>query len=192
MYFIDFIRPYIEQLLQSEYPVYFYWDRMKSINHPYVVYQTEDLELSNKLETEYETFLNNAIQVYDYSEKNLVYRNSIFKPLLPDLNLEHSLTKEKDIEVLFYGLMTPRRQEIINSLEYSVYYKQNLTWDEMKDLISRSKWVLSIGSYSNLHNDLLRITPALNLGANIILENTQESWYNNYLQKHFKHRIQII
>ena len=60
MYFIDFIRSDIEQLLESEYPVYFYWDRSKSIDHPYVVYQTEDLELPEKLDVQYELFLNNA------------------------------------------------------------------------------------------------------------------------------------
>ena len=192
MYFTEFIRSDIQRLLQSEYPVYFYWDRMNSIDHPYVVYQTEDLEIPNKLEPEYEAFLNNAVNVFDYSEINLIYRNSIFKPLLPDLYSTTESIIEKDIDVLFYGLMTPRRQTIIESLGQSVYYKQNLTLDELKELIPRSKWVLSIGSYSNLHNDLLRVTPALNLGANIMLEETQETWYNDFLKEHFSNRIHFI
>jgi hypothetical protein len=165
---------------------------MNSIDHPYVVYQTEDLEIPNKLEPEYEEFLNNAVNVFDYSEINLIYRNSIFKPLLPDLYSTTESIIEKDIDVLFYGLMTPRRQTIIESLGQSVYYKQNLTLDELKELIPRSKWVLSIGSYSNLHNDLLRVTPALNLGANIMLEETQETWYNDFLKEHFSNRIHFI
>ena len=192
MYFIDFIRSDIEQLLESEYPLYFYWDRSKSIDHPYVVYQTEDLEIPEKLDVQYELFLNNAKHVYDYSEINLTYRNSEFKPLLPKLDLAIPADTEKDIDVLFYGILTPRRQTIIDSLGHSVCYKQNLTLTEMQELIPRSKWVLSIGSYSNLHNDLLRITPALNLGANIMLEETQETWYNDFLKTNFKNRIQFI
>lgn len=122
----------------------------------------------------------------------MIYRNSIFKPLLPELQSTINTHIEKDIDILFYGLMTPRRQTIIESLGQAVYHKQNLTLDEMKELIPRSKWVLSIGSYSNLHNDLLRVAPALNLGANIMLEETQETWYNNFLKEHFSNRIHFI
>lgn len=191
MNFIDFIRLDIEQLLQSEYPVYFYWDRMKSIDHPYVVYQTEDLELSHKLDVNYCRLLDNAQKVYDYSTMNSIYRNFEFKPLLPNLDSVYS-DDIKEIDILFYGLMTPRRESIIHSLNLNVYCVDYLTLDEMKSLIPKSKWVLSIGSASNIHNDLLRVTPALNLGANIILEHTQETWYDDYLQQHFKDRIQFI
>ena len=191
MQFIDFIRLDIENLLQSEYPVYFYWDRMKSINHPYIVYQTEDLDLPNKLDADYCRLLDNAIAVYDYSTMNSTHRNFEFKPLLP--NLDSSFHNNKtEIDILFYGLMTPRRQSIIHSLNLNVYAVDSLTLDELKDLIIKSKWVLSIGSESNIHNDLLRVTPALNLGANIILEHTQEIWYDKYLKKHFKNRIKFI
>jgi hypothetical protein len=191
MNFIDFIRLDIEQLLQSEYPVYFYWDRMKSIDHPYVVYQTEDLELPHKLDTMYCRLLDNAITVYDYSSMNSIYRNFEFKPLLPNLDSIYC-NNEKEIDILFYGLMTPRRQSIIQNLNLNVHCVDSLALNEMKLLISKSKWVLSIGSASNIHNDLLRVTPALNLGANIMLEHTQETWYDDYLQQHFKNRIQFI
>lgn len=191
MNFIDFIRLDVEQLLQSEYPVYFYWDRIKSINHPYVVYQTEDLELEHKLDADYCRLLDNAIAVYDYSTMNSIHRNFEFKPLLPELDSNY-YDSEKEIDILFYGLMTPRRQSIIHSLNLNVYSVDLLTLDEMKILIPKSKWVLSIGSASNIHNDLLRVTPALNLGANIMLEHTQETWYDDYLQKYFKDRIQFI
>lgn len=191
MNFIDFIRSDVEQLLQSEYPVYFYWDRMKSIDHPYIVYQTEDLELPHKLDENYCRLLDNAIEVYDYSTMNSIYRNFEFKPLLPKLDSVYC-NNEKEIDILFYGLMTSRRQSIIRNLNLNVYCLDSLTLDEMKLLIPKSKWVLSIGSASNIHNDLLRVTPALNLGANIMLEHTQEMWYDDYLQQYFNDRIQFI
>lgn len=191
MYFTEFIRLDIQKLLQSEYPIYFYWDRMNSINHPYVVYQTEDLELPHKLDADYCRLLDNAVMVYDYSILNSNYRNFEFKPLLPDLNsLFHG--NETEIDILFYGLMTSRRQSIIQNLNLNVYAVNSLTLDELKILIPKSKWVLSIGSASNIHNDLLRVAPALNLGANIMLEETQETWYNDFLKEHFSNRIQFI
>jgi hypothetical protein len=191
MQFIDFIRLDIERLLQSEYPVYFYWDRLLHPDHPYIVYQTEDLELTDKLDANYCRLLDNAKTVYDYSTMNSIYRNFEFKPLLPELDSNY-YDIEKQIDILFYGLMTPRRQSIIHSLNLNVYSVDSLTLDEMKILIPKSKWILSIGSESNIHNDLLRVTPALNLGANIMLEETHETWYNDFLKEHFSNRIQFI
>jgi len=191
MMFTDFIRRDIKRLLKTKYPIYFYWDRQLIPDHPYVVYQTEDLELNHKLDTEYERLLNNAVKVYDYSMMNSSYKDFEFKPFLPNLKSKYCEEK-KEIDILFYGLMTPRRQSIIDDLKLNVCYRQFLTLDEMKELIPKSKWVLSIGSASNIHNDLLRVTPALNLGGNILLEHTQETWYDEYLQKNFKNRIQFI
>jgi hypothetical protein len=191
MYFTEFIRHEIKEFLQEEYPIYFFWDREIIPDHPYIVYQTEDLELPNKLNTEYLRLLNNAIKIYDYSELNQSINNSKFKPFLPNLNSTQS-REEKEIDVLFYGLMTSRRKQIIDSLQMDVIYKQNLTYNEMKNLITKSKWVLSIGSESNIHNDLLRVTPILNLGGNVILESTQELWYDNFLKENFIDRIQFI
>lgn len=191
MYFTEFIRYEIKEFLQEEYPIYFYWDRGSVPQQPYVVYQTEDLEIPEKLDAKYQYLLNNAVKVYEYSEMNKTYYNGVFKPFLPNLNSSSSI-EEKEMDVLFYGLMTPRRQEIINSLQCNVVHKPNLTYEEMKYLIPRSNWVLSIGSMSNLHNDLLRVTPILNLGGNVMLESTQETWYDEYLKENFTDRIQFI
>lgn len=191
MYFTEFIRYEIKEFLQEEYPIYFYWDRNSKPTFPYIVYQTEDLEIPNKLDAEYQYLLNNAVKVYDYSELNQTYYNSEFKPFLPVLNSSSSMI-EKEIDILFYGLMTPRRQQIIDSLCLNVTYIQNLTYNEMKDIIPKSNWVLSIGSMSNLHNDLLRVTPILNLGGNVMLETTQETWYDEFLKKNFIDRIRFI
>jgi hypothetical protein len=191
MYFTEFIRHEIKEFLQEEYPVYFYWDRSIIPDHPYVVYQTEDLEQKHKLDTEYLYLLDNAIKVYEYSELNSTYYASEFKPWLPNLD-SAEIKEDKEIDILFYGLMTPRRQQFIDSLQLNVTHKQNLTYDEMKYLIPKSKWVLSIGSYSNLHNDLLRVTPILNLGGNVMLESTQEQWYDDFLKENFIDRIQFI
>jgi hypothetical protein len=191
MYFTDFIQAEIKEFLQEEYPIYFYWDRSMIPDHPYIVYQTEDLELPDKLNTEYLRLLNSATKIYDYSELNQSINNSEFKPFLPNLNSTQS-KEEKEIDVLFYGLITSRRQQIIDSLQLNVTYKQNLTYDEMRNLIPKSKWVLSIGSASNIHNDLLRVTPILNLGGNVMLESTQEQWYDDFLKENFIDRIQFI
>jgi hypothetical protein len=191
MHFTEFIRPYITELLNEELPIYFYWDRLIHIDQPYVVYQTEDLDLPDKLDVTYSRLLNNAVKVYDYSLMNLAYNEFEFKPLMPKLDSTYS-ELDKEIDVLFYGLVTPRRRLIIDQLNMNVCIKENLTLDEMKYLIPRSKWILSIGSSSNIHNDLLRTALALDLGGNIMLESTQETWYDDFLKQNFLTRIQFI
>lgn len=197
MYFTDFISSYITPRLPTTYPVYFYWNRSQPAVKPYVVYQTEDLEIPEKLDSTYRKLLSEAEHVYEYSEPNLKFWKSEFLPILPDskvycTSLESSVSKS--IDVLFYGMITPRRQSIIETLKvkYDIEYYPNLTFAEMSERISRSNWVLSIGSYNNLHNDLLRVTPALELGANIMLEPTEEKWYDEYLVSNFKSRIKFI
>lgn len=197
MYFTEFITSYIAPRLPTTYPVYFYWNRYQPVVKPYVVYQTEDLELPEKLDSTYRTLLSEATHVYEYSEPNLRFWKSEFLPILPTSSLYNTVIKSdigKTIDVLFYGMITPRRQSIIETLraKYDIEHCTNLTHTEMLERISRSNWVLSIGSYNNLHNDLLRVTPALELGANILLEPTEEKWYDEYLITNFKNRIKFI
>jgi|GEM_PF-4605375 len=194
--FHEYIRDEIRDLLKEKIgntPIKFFWDREQKQEKPYVVYNTEDFDLPEKNISEYNYLLTNAIQVYEYSEKNLHYRPSnIFVPYLPNLD-SHYINCYKEIEVLSYGCLLTRRKEIIDSLkkQYEIYHVDNMSLGQMADLIKKSKWVLSVGSSTNIHNDLLRVTPALNLGANILLEQTQEIWYNKYLKKNFSKRIKF-
>lgn len=199
MYFREFIRNQIKDFLETEYPVYFFWDRNQPLQQPYIVYQVEDLEIHKKLDNEYRRLMDNAIKVYEYSEINLQhYGGSEFKPFLPRIDSKYISCDEcdKEIDVLFYGHKSARRQNLIEKIEnemgLNVLYIEKMTLDEMKLNIARSKYVLSIGTYSNLHNDLMRVTPALNLGANILLEETQEVWYNEFLKNNFSDRIKFI
>jgi hypothetical protein len=117
-----------------------------------------------------------------------------FKPFLPDLDSKPITNTEKSIDVLFYGYRTTRRVEIIKALssKYSIISKDGLSIKQMKELIAKSKYVLSIGSYSNTYNDAFRITPALNMGANILFEECKEIWFNDFLIKYFPDRVTFI
>lgn len=198
----DNIQVDVKHLLKSEYPVKFYWNRDEFIDYPYVVYQTEDLEHGlgsayEKLAPRYKALLDNAAAIYEYSEANFQFSpyadRSIFKPLLP--NLESSYHSNKtDIDILFYGTMSERRKSIIRKLseKFNVHCIIDLDLKTQKALMMRSKWILSVGVMNNIHNDLIRVAPALNAGCNIMLEQTQEIWYNEYMQKHFADRICYI
>jgi len=196
MNLFDFYKSEIANLLNCDpNMVKFWWNRHDRIDHEYIVYQTETLDWEHKRSEDYLSFLNNAKEVYDYSVTNLKWNTtSIFRPWLPNVTSTIN-TVEKDIDVLFYGGVSDRRRSIIDKLSetYNVTCIEKFgSMDEQKNMIARSNYVLSIGFKDNNHNDLFRITPALNFGANILLEYNTEVWYMDYLSKYFSDRITFI
>lgn len=196
MYIFDYYKTEIANLLKcDENIVKFWWDRYEQIDYEYIVYQTEVLDLEDKRSSNYLSFLNNAKEVYDYSVTNLKWNpKSIFRPYLPNTT-STVINVNKDIDVLFYGGLSQRRRDIIDKLSkiYNITYVEKFgSIEEHKNMIARSNYVLSIGFADNNHNDLLRITPALNFGANILLEHNTEIWVIDYLNKYFSDRIKFI
>jgi hypothetical protein len=192
--FTDFIRESVQELIPKNLPIAFYWDRFKKFEGKYIVYQTEDLLCNGKLDSNYKSFLDNAEKVYDYSLANIEIYPSIFLPFLPNLNSTKS-TKEKEIDILFYGLVTPRRQNLFHHLREkgrTVSAFDGLTIEEMRNKIEVSNQILSYGSSDNRCNDLLRISIALNLGGSILCEPVREEWCNDFLSSKFKERITWI
>jgi hypothetical protein len=194
MYIFDYYKTSIAKLLDCEESlIKFWWDRHDNKQDDYVLYQTEDLIHSHKRD-DYMSFINNAKCVYDYSTKNLSYHSGEFRPFLPKLDSQYN-EGYKDIDVLFYGGMSNRRREIINSIstKYNVTYVEKFTsLEEHKDAIRRSNYVLSIGYYDNIYNDFWRVTPALDFGANILLETNEEVWSIDFLKNYFNNRIKFI
>lgn len=196
MFIFNYYKSEIAKLLGCEEQlVKFWWNRNESVNGEYVVYQTEILDWDHKRSEEYIRFLDGAKEVYDYSVTNLKwYPRSIFRPYLPNIP-SHVNATDKNIDVLFYGGLSPRRQDLINKLSktYSItHVEQFKSIEDQKNSISRSNYVLSIGFEDKDHNDLFRITPALNFGANILLERNNEVWVMDYLEKYFMDRIKFI
>lgn len=177
----------------------FYWDREKSCNNPngYIVVNGEPLfGGSGKLDEGYKKFLDGAVTVLDYSERNIqeIYpRAELFK-WLPNKDSKHH-NIDKEIDILFYGHMNERRERIIDKLE-KVYPKvvccNRFPMSELKEYIKKTKWVLSIRSYDEAPNDSFRTTPALNMGANILTETYADEWYMDNLRLHFQDRVRVL
>lgn len=201
MKFTDFIRDEISKILPLEYDGYcinFFWDRKKYNNSvPYVVYQTEQLSVESKLDSNYLRMLNESVKNFDYSKLNMgKISNTDFLPYLPSVNMN---TFENDntpteYDILFYGYLSDRRKKILNNLSYKYKIKvtDNLDIIDMVKLIRKSKYVLSVGTYSSEYNDSLRITTAINLGGNILMERSSESWYDDYVLNNFSNRVEVL
>ena len=196
MHFKYFVHDIVRNLIKDDnINIKFSWDIDTDEN--YIVYQLEQLTVSEKLSEQYIKLLTKANKIYDYSSVNLNYypKNLLYKveflPFLPSLTSKYHNNK-CDVDVLFYGCLSPRRIEILKSLDLETKIYDDLSLDNMQTEINNSKYVLSYGTYSNVHNDSFRVSLALNLGANILYEQSQESWYNDFILSNFKDRIKLI
>jgi len=214
IYYTDWIRYELADYLNISFEkVYFFWDRHRapSQDEEYIVIQLESLSVPGKLDNNYKKLINNATVIYEFTEKNILYYSKYFSAEVlkrvkllhynPSLDSTYNNTVDKTIDVLFYGTMSSRREKIINKIKeknphwnvlISTSSTNSFTKNVLIDHISKSKWVLSVGSWPNAPSDSLRTTPALNFGGNLLMEEFTDSIYMDYLKSKFSHRIKFL
>ncbi len=164
----------------------------------YIIYQFEQTDsyfYNDKNEKEYNYFfteeyfniLKNAIQVWDYSLKNINWlksnlnlNNIIYVPICYCHLLKIPFTNQnKTIDILFYGSLNNKRKFILNKLienkNYNICIQNNECWDEDLDkIIKNSKIILNLHFYENSTLEMHRISYLLNNSCFVISENTNE------------------
>ena len=139
------------------------------VDHPYAVFNTENLTF--KLLPEYRKFLDDADVVFDFSKKN--------KKFYPK-GKYHPIEIKKDIEYLFYGTPSERRNKIINKLN-AHYLKGVWGWD-LQPYILRAKYVLVISLNGDKLSDPVRVSQAVMMGGHCLVEKS-EKHFDNYLKQ---------
>lgn len=126
-----------------------------------IIFQTEQVYLENPWFTPDYIELLKTHQVWDYSPLNVQCLCELYgvEARVVPIRYMPSMTKfesrseeEKDIDVLFYGSMTPHRDEVINRLlnaGIEVYRAFNVYGKERDDLIARSKIVLNLHQHES-------------------------------------------
>jgi hypothetical protein len=149
----------------------FYNSVHKQINSDYIAVQSEPLHIKGN--DEYYDFLNNAIDVWDYTDNFKIGYSKIW---------ESEYQQSKPIDVLFYGSLNDRRLSILNKIknvkiiggEISDY--SNHLW---LDYIMKSKIILSVPFYEPQNTDFFRIAPLLSNRCFVISEKCNDEEFNN-------------
>ncbi len=140
----------------------------------YIPYQLEQLTAEEGLYSDrLEKILANAAEVWDYSRENIQFlsqRGIVAKhlpvgyhPMLE--RIPKTSSNEKDIDILFYGSLSTRRKQVLESLIQAGKLTKVLfgVYGEERDaLISRSKIVLNVHHYSSKVFEAVRISYLLN------------------------------
>jgi len=142
------------------------------IDKKYIAIQTENL--TARLTPKYKDFLDKAEEVWDYSSNFRICYSKFWE-----------LEKEefKDIDVLFFGTINKRREEILKRIE-NIYAVDKVFGIELQRLIGRSKIVLSVHHYDNPNNDMARLAPLISNRVFVVAEKFNDARYE-YLKDKF-------
>lgn len=155
-----------------------------------IVYNQAQLGNSNVksiLNFKYFSFISMADEVWDYDEHNI----NILKLIRPDIKLHvlkpceelNAGIMEKDIDVLFYGLMNKRRQDIIDTLTQNglnVFVANGIWGDKLNSYIARSKILLNVHYYpiTALQEQARMIRWVSTPGVHIVSERSRTNYLN--------------
>lgn len=157
-------------------------EELKDIYDKVIIYNLENYWESFCKLPKYVYFLKNADDVWDYDEENIKHlsylrNDNIHLHLLkPFIKIP---SKEKEYDVLFYGMLTDRRKKIIESLindNINVKVITNLYGNELNDYISKSKCYVNIHKHEKSLQEQARL---IRLKDNITI--FSEKSINNYL-----------
>jgi len=145
----------------------------KKIKTPYILIQTEIQEKAFARFPEYKELYDNAIQVFDFS-KNLKFGYSdVYR-----IDCESA----KEYDVLFYGVMSPRRKKILDQINCKkiIFDKSPpIVGVDLWKYINNSKIVLNISAWDNrFEPDWVRLAPLLSNRVFVINETVGDESFN--------------
>jgi len=169
-----------------------FFRQIQETGMPYIVFQLEALDQNLgffRNNTAYLKFLRGALQVWDYSETNVQFlsdrsiTHARHIPIGYSPGLEKILHDQaKEIDVLFYGAMSPRRRKIMMELRgrtIKVKYLFGVYGSERDITIGKSKIVINIHQFSTMQLEQLRISYLLNNKCLVVSEISDSNLYGD-------------
>ena len=166
--------------------------KIRSLAHSYIVFQLEALNSEHGFflnNPSYLEFLRGGKQVWDYSQQNTRYlaqhgvSNARYIPIGYSPRLERIINpSEHDIDVLFYGSFSPRRNSILEELRHrgfkvvALFGKYGMIRDTH---IARTKINLNVHQFQTTHTEQLRLAYLLNNKRFVISETSDDNPYGD-------------
>ncbi len=169
---------------------YYIQTEIISKNIKYIPYQLEQLSADEfDFSEDIKFILQNGKSVWDYSKENiaLLKNNDIEAIYMPigyrrELdNIKSIEDNKKDIDILFYGSIGKRRQDLLEILskKYRVKVLFGIYGRKRDDFIARSKIVLNIHHYSSQMLEMVRISYLLSNKIFVISEKSIDNPYDD-------------
>lgn len=171
------------------------WPNIPILPKKCIIYNFDPVvkNVTNQIEALLKNNPDSKVKILDYcySNKNYLYFKSLnldYKIIPYGISQYHMKNKsnDKDIDILFYGGINARRNDILKKLKnkYNIHIRINDLYDENEkaELISRSKIILSIASNDALScttNDLARLSFVVSNKGFILAEKIGDKMIEN-------------
>jgi len=125
-------------------------------------------------------------RVWDYSPRNVLELKTVdVDDYLVEIGYVPEMTRfpklEEDLDVVFFGALTPRRAAVLAELGrrgYRVYASARLYGAKRDHLVSRAKVVLNMHSSEDIKSfEIVRIAPSLANKKCIVTERAEGDWF---------------
>jgi hypothetical protein len=155
----------------------------------YILYNFEQLNINYYDKDKYITLSRNAKLILDYSlvneniwkNGNLVVYHLPWGPVKSLFN-PNKVIIEKDIDILFVGVINDRRKKILDIIDkkYNLVILSNVFRDDLETYMRRSKICINIHYYNkNSILEIPRILPMLYHRVKILSEKSIDEYYCN-------------
>lgn len=195
IYDIDYKNPLLHIILFSQ--------KVKVFPKNYIIYQLEQKDISNWINTKYELSIYHSIKSFDYSESNINKFHKVLQdkisflpiPLIPIellYNLNNNAGNDNVInikpknDILFYGSLNDIRLAKLNFLnkklypKYSIKILNNIYGDRLINEILNSRLILNIHFYKDAILETCRINEILSCRRCVISEKPNHIDFRNY------------
>lgn len=137
----------------------------------YISYQTEQIG-THWFNERYLERISKSIAVWEYNPINLPAYNKYndnISIVTPGVKLQPKRTKE--IEILFYGDLSPRREQAVKKMP-SMQVVKKILGPPMREILSRVKTIVNIHYYEQSPLEIFRINEALSHHCNVVSEHS--------------------
>ncbi len=137
----------------------------------YISYQTEQAG-THWFNERYFERLSKSIAVWEYNPVNLPayeHLNDNISVVTPGVKLQP--LKNKNIDILFYGDLSPRRLEAVKTIP-SMQVVKKVLGPPMREILSRVKTIVNIHYYDESPLEIFRINEALSHNCNVVSEHS--------------------
>ena len=95
----------------------------------------------------------------------------------------NGLKVNKDIDIIFLGSKSDRRDRILNSYGRSIYYRDSIFGEQYDEIVNRSKVSLNIHNYNGRSIlEVTRIVPLVSRGVLVVSERSDDKYYDDKME----------
>ena len=164
-------------------------NKIEKLPKNYIVYNFEQLISCREWSESFFSKCSKAKLILDYSLENIkIFKNNSLDAIhfpygWTPFHEYNGLIGNKDIDIIFLGSKSERRDKILNSYGKSIYYRDSIFGEHYDEIVNRSKISLNIHNYDGRSIlEVARIVPLVSRGVLVVSERSDDKYYDDRME----------